>query len=189
MKSSLKITIVLGLTLLFASCKNSKSPNYQYFPNMYESVAYETYAESDAFKRHNASTNDLHREGQLPAAGSLKRGSVPYEFANSNEGYESAKLNSKSPLPVEAIDYEKGKELFEIYCAICHGEKGNGKGWLVTQEKILGVPSYADRVITEGSINHVINFGLNSMGAYSNQLSQTERWHVAAYVMKLRSEL
>lgn len=186
MNNVLKITFALGTVLLFASCKNSNSPNYQYFPNMYESVAYETYAESTAF---NSPTGLKNKEGQIPASHSLKRGSVPYEYANSNEGYESAKLTSKSPLDSTTIDYVKGQELFEIYCGICHGNKGNGKGWLVTQEKILGVPSYADRVISEGSINHVLNYGINSMGAYSNQLNQTERWQVAAYVMKLKSEL
>ena len=186
MKNILKITFVLCLIVSIVSCNNSKSPNYQYFPNMYESVAYETYAESSAF---NSPTGIKGKEGQLPPAGSLKRGSTRYEFPNSNEGYEAAKLNSKSPLDSLSIDYAKGQELFEIYCGICHGNKGNGKGWLVTQEKILGVPSYADRIITEGSINHVINYGINSMGAYSNQLDQKERWQVAAYVMKLKGEL
>ena len=32
--------------------------------------------------------------------------------------------------------YKKAEELFVIYCAICHGTAGNGKGKLVTQEKI-----------------------------------------------------
>lgn len=64
-------------------------------------------------------------------------------------------------------------------------EKGN----LVKREKYLGVPSYADREVSVGSIYHVETYGLNSMGSYANQLSQTERWQVAAYVLKLKSEL
>ena len=90
------------------------------------------------------------------------------------------------------IDYRKDKEaqeLFDIYCAICHGNTGDGKGKLVTNEKFLGVPSYKDRVITEGSIFHVITYGLNSMGSHANQLNQDERWLVTAYVQKLKSEL
>ncbi len=154
-------------------------------PNMYESVAYETYSESSAFN----SVNGLQgKEGQLPPAGTVKRGYVPYEFANSTEGYEAAKLNSKSPLDPATIDMKKAQELYEIYCAICHGNEGNGKGRLVTQGKFLGVPNYKDRQITEGSINHVINYGINSMGSYANQLNQQERWMVAAYVMKLRGQ-
>jgi mono/diheme cytochrome c family protein len=30
---------------------------------------------------------------------------------------------------------------------------------------------------------------LNSMGSHANQLSQEERWQVAAYVMQLKSKL
>ncbi|MEI7510181.1 MAG: cytochrome c [Flavobacterium sp.] len=185
MKSIFKITVVLGILISLSSCKDNNYPNYQYMPNMYESVAYETYSESSAFN----SVNGLQgKEGQLPPAGTVKRGYVPYEFANSTEGYEAAKLNSKSPLDPATIDMKKAQELYEIYCAICHGNEGNGKGRLVTQGKFLGVPNYKDRQITEGSINHVINYGINSMGSYANQLNQQERWMVAAYVMKLRGQ-
>ena len=87
------------------------------------------------------------------------------------------------------IDAKKGKELYNIYCAVCHGEKGDGKGILVTNEKFLGVPSYADREITDGSIFHVVTYGLNSMGSHANQLSQEERWQVADYVLQLKAGL
>ncbi len=186
MKSIFKTLFILGIIIFFASCKRSNKPNYQYMPNMYESVAYETYSESNAF---NSPYGLKGKEGQLPPSHTIKRGFVPYEYANTTEGYNLAKLNSKSPLDSTSVDIVKGQELFEIYCAICHGNAGNGKGKLVTQGKYLGVPSYADRDITTGSVNHVITYGLNSMGPYSNQLNQTERWNVAAYVIKLKGEL
>lgn len=186
MKNIYYITLLVGLSLAIVSCKNDKNPNYQYMPNMYESVGYETYAESDAFN----SVNGLKgKEGQLPAEGTINRGFDVYEYENSTAGYEAAKANLKSPLDSTSVDLEKGKALYEIYCAICHGNAGNGKGKLVTQEKFLGVPSYADRPITEGSIFHVVTYGLNSMGSHANQLSAHERWLVAAYVLKLKSEL
>ena len=181
MKSLLKIGVLFSIVVSIVSCKNDLKPNYQFFPNMYESVGYETYAESDAFKNG--------KEGQLPATGSIKRGFVPYEYPNTTAGYDAAKLNSKSKLDSLSYDEEKAKELFNIYCAICHGEKGNGKGYLVEREKILGVPAYNAREITEGSIYHITTYGINSMGNYANQLNQNERWMVARYVMKLRSEL
>jgi len=83
----------------------------------------------------------------------------------------------------------KGAQLFDIYCAVCHGTKGNGQGELVKREKFLGVPSYADRDITPGSVFFVETYGLNSMGSHANQLTQTERWLVADHVMKLKGEL
>lgn len=181
MKSLQKIVVVVGVTLALVSCQDKSKPNYQFFPNMYESVGYETYAESDAFKNGKV--------GQLPADGSIKRGFVPYEIPNTTEGYEQAKATLKSPLSADMLKPEAGKELYGIYCAVCHGDKGDGKGILVKREKFLGVPSYADRVITDGSIYHVVTYGLNSMGSHANQLTQEERWQVADYVLKLKSEL
>ena len=187
MKSLLKITLVLGIVISFSSCKDNGAPNYQYMPNMYESVAYETYSESAAF---NSPTGLHGKEGQLPPVGTIKRGYIPYDYPNTPEAYNAVKAaNLPSPIDPAKIDMKKAQELFEIYCAICHGNEGNGKGRLVTQGKFLGVPSYADREINEGSINHVINYGLNSMGSYANQLNQQERWMVAAYVMKLKGQL
>jgi len=187
MKSLLKIALVLGIVISFSSCKDNGAPNYQYMPNMYESVAYETYSESTAFNSPNGFQG---KEGQLPPVGTIKRGYVPYEYPNTPEAYNAVKAaNLPSPLDPAKIDMKKAQELFEIYCAICHGNEGNGKGRLVTQGKFLGVPSYADREINQGSIYHVINYGLNSMGSYANQLNQQERWMVAAYVMKLKGQL
>jgi mono/diheme cytochrome c family protein len=181
MKALYKIALLAVASASLTACFNKSEPNYQYMPNMYESVAYEPYAESSAF--------DNGKEGQLPAKGSIPRGFTPYEYENSTAGYELAKANSVSPLAPEAKDLEKGKQLFTIYCAICHGDKGDGKGNLVKREKFLGVPNYKDRAITEGSVFHVVTYGLNAMGSHANQLSQEERWQVANYVMKLRSEL
>ena len=182
MKTLYKFVALAGVSALTTSCFNKENPNYQLFPNMYESVAYETYSESSAFKNG--------KEGQLPAKGSIPRGFEPYEYENTPEGLAAAKANLKSPITEPtAEDLAEGKKLFDIYCAICHGEGGDGKGNLVKKEKFLGVPSYADRDITPGSIYHVITYGMNSMGSHKNQLTQHERWLVTEYVMKLKSEL
>lgn len=186
MKNLLKVVFIFGLIVSLSSCKDDKKPNYQYMPNMYESVAYETYSEADAF---NSPTGLKGKAGQLPVDGTIKRGYQPYEYPNTTAGYEAAKASLKSPLDSTQVDMKKAQELFDIYCAICHGNTGDGKGKLVTNEKFLGVPSYKDRVITEGSIFHVITYGLNSMGSHANQLNQEERWLVTAYVQKLKSEL
>lgn len=186
MKSLFKTAFVFGIIVSLSSCKNDLKPNYQYMPNMYESVAYETYSESEAF---NSPSGLKGKEGQLPPAGSVKRGFVPYDIPNTTEGYNFSKTIVKSPLDSTAVDMKHAEELYVIYCGICHGTSGNGKGKLVTQEKFLGVPSYAERQVSVGSIYHVQTYGLNSMGSYANQLSQTERWMIAAYVLELKGKL
>jgi mono/diheme cytochrome c family protein len=186
MKCLFKITVLLTIVVSLSSCKDNLKPNYQYMPNMYESVAYETYAESDAF---NSPTGLKGKEGQIPADGTIKRGFVPYGIPNTTEGYDFSKTIVKSGLDSTAVDMKKAQVLYEIYCAICHGNAGDGKGKLATQGKFLGIPSYKDRQISVGSVFHVQAYGLNSMGAYSNQLSQEERWMISDYVMELKSKL
>ena len=181
MKSVYKTALLAVFAAVMVSCSNEKAPNYQYMPNMYESVAYETYTESDAFLRGGVSA-------QIPAEGTISRGFVPYDLANTNEGYEQSKSNT-SPLDSIGYDEPKAQQLYTIYCAICHGDQGDGKGKLVQKEKFLGVPSYKDRAITVGSVFHVETYGLNAMGSYANQLNTQERWMVAQYVMKLKAGL
>ena len=181
MKAIYKIAFLVCVSAVATSCFDKSRPNYQYFPNMYEPVPYETYSESSAFPNG--------KEGQIPAKGSIPRGFAPYEYENTEEGYELAKANLKSPLDSTEVDMVKAKELFTIYCAICHGDKGDGKGNLAKREKFLGIPNYKERDITEGSVFHVETYGKNNMGSHANQLTQKERWEVAHYVMKLRSEL
>lgn len=109
----------MGMSSLLFSCQDKLKPNYQFFPNMYESAGYETYSESSAFKNG--------KEGQLPVQGTVKRGFVPYEIPNTPEGYLASKKINTTPLDSTKVDSDKGKVLFDIYCAICHGEKGDGK--------------------------------------------------------------
>jgi mono/diheme cytochrome c family protein len=183
MKSSIKITILAVVLVSFFSCQKTTRPNYEFMPNMYHSEGYETYSESDAF------ANGV--EAQLPAEGTIPRGHMPVDIDSNYEGYLGAKADLKSPLDSTQVDLVKGKELYDIYCGICHGNKGKGQGKLVKREKILGVPSYDDigRAITEGSIYHTIYFGKNAMGSYANQLNEEERWQVVAYVLKLKADL
>lgn len=181
MKSLIKI-LVLAVVFVAVSCNKSTAPNYQFMPNMYESAGYETYGEA-------AFPNGI--EAQLPAEGSVARGYIPFDIEGTTEGYELAKATLTSPLDSTQVDLARGKELYDIYCGICHGNKGKGQGNLVKREKILGIPSYDDagRAITEGSIYHTIYYGKNAMGSYANQLKEEERWQVVSYVLKLKADL
>tara|TARA_R110002012_G_scaffold291564_1_gene486065 strand:- start:69431 stop:69988 length:558 start_codon:yes stop_codon:yes gene_type:complete len=183
MKALIKISVIALVFVTVASCSKDSSRNYQYMPNMYESVGYEAYSETEAFR------NGV--EAQLPAEGSVARGHIPFDIDNTLEGYNLAKATLMNPIDSLQIDSARGKELYDIYCGICHGTKGDGKGNLVKREKILGIPSYADvgRAITAGSIYHTIYYGKNAMGSYANQLNEEERWQVTAYVLELKANL
>ena len=183
MKNIVNIAVTILIMLSVTSCFDKKKPNYRYMPNMYTSVAVETYSEYEILPNGQAALT--------PVKGTISRGWMPYEYENKQEGKTLATKELKIPLAVNEENLAKGKELFNIYCAICHGNKGDGQGTLVKREKFLGIPSLADkgRNITEGDIYHVMMYGLNSMGSYASQTNEKERWQITMHALDLKSKL
>lgn len=183
MKTFINIIIAIVASVSLVSCFNNNKPNYQYFPNMYEPVGYETNGEYEIFPNQQAA--------MTPPEHTVPRGFTPYEYENSTAGLELAKAELQSPYEVTEENLTVGNQLFTVYCAVCHGDKGDGKGILATREKFLGIPSFADpgRNIVLGGIYHVETYGLNAMGSYASQTNEKERWQIAMHVMDLKAAL
>lgn len=183
MRNLINIAIVVIISISFTSCFDNKSPNYRYMPNMYEAIGPETNGEYEALPNQQAN--------MLPVVGTISRGWKPYEYPNTIEGKTLATANLINPLEITDTNLKKGKELYSIYCSVCHGDKGAGQGILVKREKFMGIPSYADkgRKITDGSIYHAMMYGLNSMGSHASQTSEEDRWQITMHVMDLKSTL
>ncbi|MDN3723366.1 cytochrome c [Aequorivita sp. SDUM287046] len=183
MKTLLNIVLAVVASISLVSCFNDKKPNYQYFPNMYEPVPYETYGEYGIFPNQ--------QQAMTPPEHTVPRGYTPYDYENSTAGLELAKTELQSPYEVSEENLVVGSQLYTLYCAVCHGDKGDGKGILATREKFLGIPSFADpgRNIVLGGIYHVETYGLNAMGSYASQTSEKERWQIAMHVMDLKAAL
>ena len=182
MRQIVKITAVVTLLLSVIACKNDSQPNYQYMPNMYVSVPYDTYGKYNIFPEGY--------EALKPADGSIARGWMPYNYENNIDGFDSAKANLTNPLAYTEDNLEVGKALYDIYCAICHGAKGKGDGYLGLDNRELILPgSYGDKDITEGSVYHVMYYGKGLMGSYASQMTEEEMWKVDHYVMSLKNDL
>jgi len=137
---------------------------------------------------------------QLPPAGTIARsepiqtvnGGV-YSFENSpvNNGKISGTTNfiENNPLRIDAHLLARGHERFDIYCAPCHGQLGDGNG---ITKKIGDMPAVAnlhDKRIVEmadGEIFNTITFGKNTMGAYGPFVPAQDRWAIVAYVRALQ---
>lgn len=182
-KKLASIFSVMLLAVCATSCFSTDERNYQYFPDMYESEAYEVYQEYDVFPNSQAA--------MLPVEGSIPRGWMPYAYENTEEGYQAAKAELDNPFPYTEDNLNEGKALFTVYCAICHGDKGDGKGTLAEREKILGIPAFnaPGRDITDGSAYHVMFYGRNTMGSYAVQTTAEERWKIAMHVIDLKRAL
>lgn len=202
MKNSiLKITAIFGLTtVLLNSCGGPKdNPPLVYFPDMYFPVAYDplmkaqdAYSKNEneipAFVKQNGAT------GLYPVNGTVAQNAegIADEAANTamaplvyNEGYDASKMITASPLLAAnaAKDTERGKLLYNQTCSACHGVAGDGQGPIVASGAYSGVPKYADRDITIGSVHYVLTHGRNSMGSYAGQLNPGDRWRVSLYIM------
>lgn len=183
MKGLIKILVLAIVVSTVVSCNNNQAPNYQYFPNMYQSSSYETYGAYEIFPGEQSA--------MLPVDGTIARGYSLFDFGSSVVEFERAKVELMNPLDSTQVDFARGKELYDIYCGICHGTKGDGQGNLVKKEILFGIPSYDDagRDIKDGGVYHTIYYGKNAMGSHKNQLKEEERWQVVAYVMKLKADL
>lgn len=195
----LKITTVLGLSAaLFNSCGPKENTPLVYFPDMYFPVAYDplmkaqdAYSDHEneipAFVKNNGATGLSPVEGSVAQNkdGIFAESKLPKNPDEYNAGYDASKAVTASPLnPANAKkDIERGKFLFERTCAACHGVGGDGQGPIVQSGAYSGVPNYADREVTVGSVHYVLTNGRNAMGSYAGQLNPGDRWRVAMYVM------
>ncbi len=177
----------LGSALVLTSCHDESTfRGWEYMPDMYRGPAVETYQNLSK----DGSSDSI--SAMLPVEGTIPRGFMTYqEFDPGQSGLDSARavLTLPANIMANAETMEESKELYRIFCGHCHGDKGDGQGVLVKNEKFLGVPNYADRDINLGSIFHVVTYGKGVMGSHAAQLTPEERYKVALYVMQLRKEL
>lgn len=184
-KKYLIALLVTGAT--FVSACNSgdirRNPGRVYSPDMIYSQAYDAYTE-----------NPVTRNGltsQLPVPGTIDRKQpLPKHLTESDmQGYYDLKF----PKLYSGAEIDEGKRLFDIYCAICHGEKLDGQGPLFTSGKFASMPAnllagdyYLN--LAPGMIYHTIEYGKNMMGSYYSQLDEKQRWEVIAYVKKMQDD-
>ncbi|OWK75104.1 quinol:cytochrome C oxidoreductase [Flavobacteriaceae bacterium JJC] len=198
-KNIIKITAILGFAAISLSSCSKENPPLVYFPDMYYPVAYDPLMKAeDAYSTHEneipAFVKNNGATGLGPVNGTVvhDKDAVADVAANErmipdqyNAGYEESKAINASPLnPAnQAKDIERGKGLYDKTCSACHGTGGDGQGPIVVSGAYAGVPKYADRQITVGSVHYVLTNGRNAMGSYAGQLTPGDRWRVAMYVM------
>jgi mono/diheme cytochrome c family protein len=159
---------------------------------------------------HFLAGDDAGRQAQMAAMngeadGSIripKSGHVPYYFENSEEGRTRATDQLlDNPFPITADGLARGKELYNVFCGICHGEKGDGAGYLVrdpnpaTGDAGGKYPAAPANMLLEefvsasnGRYYHAIMYGKNVMGGYADKLSYEERWQVIHYIRLLQAK-
>jgi mono/diheme cytochrome c family protein len=182
---------VFTLAVAVTGCSNDKTqPGKVYIPDMSYSRAVETYAllDSTKFTSNPANRGREIFYNAIPVEGTMREGDLaPYTLQNDSMGYVlSAQV--KNPLtPLSGKDSAESARLYNINCAICHGEDGKANGPLST--KVGGVVNLTmDQFVkmTDGTMYHSIHYGKNNMGSYASQLSPRQRWQIIQYVRTLQ---
>ncbi|MGI9159995.1 MAG: c-type cytochrome [Saprospiraceae bacterium] len=121
-------------------------------------------------------------------------GEAPFYYANTEEErVRCEKEMVKNPFPITDAGLAAAKPLYDIYCGICHGEKGDGAGWLAANPttKYPAQPKsfIVDEMVNAGNGRYYfgIMYGKNVMGAYADKLSFEERWQVIHYIRSLQA--
>jgi mono/diheme cytochrome c family protein len=122
----------------------------------------------------------------------LIAGTVARGHLDADTYFYTGKIGSNDgdymPFPVTAEVMTRGQQRFNIYCAPCHSELGDGNGMIV-QRGYKRPPSYnADRLRRApiGYFFDVMTNGFGAMPDYAEQVPAQDRWAIAAYIRALQ---
>jgi len=130
-----------------------------------------------------------------PVEGTIPRGHVPYRFdhlGNTIEDAQKAGEQLSNPLPVTMENLKRGKELYDVYCIVCHGKRGEGDGPVVGPQRFPAPPSLHTKQALQykdGRVYHIMTKGVGKMPAYADKLDPEERWMVVHYLHALQRSM
>lgn len=107
-------------------------------------------------------------------------------FAHEKTGWiapaEAKKM--KNPIKATKASIQKGKEIYEKKCTLCHGVKGDGNGPASAglNPKPTNFKESHGEKMTDGEHFWKITTGRGAMPSFEKDLTNEERWHVINYI-------
>jgi hypothetical protein len=169
--------------VFFASCDDNRNePGWSYFNDMEKSQAYETWSENPYLPGGKTMAG--------PVEGTVATHEHAFNFVKTPEDELKAAL-LVNPFSND-FDAEHAKILYDRFCLMCHGEKGDGQGFLFTSKKYPLPPGnyMAERAMnkTDGQLFHNIRAGFGVMGAHGPQISVDDTWQLVNYIRHLQGK-
>jgi len=122
--------------------------------------------------------------------------SLPDSYFNSGRIGEYFGDGLPEELTVDSALLARGMQRYGIYCAICHGDSGDGEGVLANFGNMrpianLHQPQFTDATRADyrpdGEVFEVITNGRARMGAYGSAIPAADRWAIIAYLRALQA--
>jgi mono/diheme cytochrome c family protein len=193
---SLLVVSIAGLR----GCKTGRPP-IEIFPDMVRQPKVKAQVPSDFFadgrgaRDHVSGTVPLgYSQPECPAGSDAKMGS-PYNVVcfSGKEDYANTGKNGTNwgngiPFPATGATLERGRERYQIQCAVCHGATGAGNG-IAAKYGLVGVANLQQqrlRDMTDGEIYNTIVNGKNTMLGYGAVIQVPDRWAIIAYIRALQ---
>ncbi len=180
-RTLLAIGIVVVLLLHLAASPDHSQRSIEIFPEMLESVPYESQGSNPNF----ADGSTLRR----PVPGTAARGYPAFRYEATPEGGLRAGRELVNPFGADdATALARGAFVYQTFCQMCHGADGSGQGPM-TKRGVPPPPSLsAERSLTmkDGQMYHILTLGQGSMAPYASQVERDDRWKVILHVRSLQ---
>jgi mono/diheme cytochrome c family protein len=181
---------------------------WQIFPDMKVQAKVKYQVPSDFFADGHAMRKPV--AGTVPMGFSVPDKAVssgatvpqPSDFTHGGSYYFTGKMGDfygdgfPPEVTVDAAFIKRGQERYNIHCAICHGQSGNGKGIFTKYSPTLPLDFTAPNsddpanalyrpdgklydAITNGSVSGI-------MGPYGANINVQDRWAIVAYIRAIQ---
>ena len=171
--SRLRRSIFGGILLLgvLAACSSTTTYPIDYFSAMHYQHSYRT-LEPPRF---------MAPEGAVPVQGRAPQ-------------YSSAQiLELENPIPADEASIAMGQQLFNVNCAVCHGEGGNGDGLMapfLESQDARPPADLTDNRLVNVEDNYFYNTMTNGlppfMPAFGDLIEGQQMWHIVNYIRTLQ---
>jgi mono/diheme cytochrome c family protein len=129
-------------------------------------------------------------EGSVPIYGAFAPGFMYARSGMAGLAAMKAMAAIPNPVPADSASVSRGRVLFQINCAVCHGPLGLGNGPATkygVSAPVIGAHGVAD-TLTDGFIFGMIRNGTTLMPTY-NRIEEPDRWDIVNYVRSLQGKL
>ena len=122
-------------------------------------------------------------QGSATASSTAATAPSPHNFVISPED-----VAKKNPIRFTDVSVDRGKKVFVTQCALCHGDKGDGKGDLAKDMK-LNLPDFTkpDALAkrTDGELFAIIASGKDPMPSQKGRMTDRHLWNLVNYLRSL----
>lgn len=200
----LLLTLLVILVVSIAGLRGCKTkrPPIEIFPDMVRQPKVKAQVPSGFFADGRGSREPIAGTVPVGYSAPVKSSgarqdtvSAPYEAVvfSGKEGYaDTGRVGTNwgtgLPFTPTMATLGRGRERYEIQCAVCHGATGAGNG-IATKYGLVGVANLNQqrlRDMTDGEIYNTIANGKNTMLGYGAVIQVPDRWAIVAYIRVLQ---